>query len=93
MGNCENTHCLSPATRVREPYPELVTVIDSSDSGNHLLLEEVFIGHGSIQYLEDEVALTTYDIYINFRKAACLGGLLLLGSSKEATTEIHPTAV
>ena len=40
-----------------------VTVIDVSDSGNYLPLEEVFVGHQAMQYLEDEVALTTSDIH------------------------------
>ena len=47
-----------------------VTVIDDSDSGNYLPLEEVFIGHHAMQYLEDEVALTTSDIH-QFRES-CL---------------------
>ena len=56
-----------------------VTVIDVSDSGNCLPLEELFIGHHAMHYLEDEVALTTYDICeLNFVKGACLGGSLLL---------------
>ena len=47
-----------------------VTVIDVSDSGNCLPLDEVFIGHHAMQYLEDEVALTTSDIH-HFRES-CL---------------------
>ena len=53
-----------------------VTVIDVSDSGNYLPLEEVFIGHHAMQYLEDEVALTTSDICEV--KGICLGRSLLL---------------
>ena len=39
-----------------------VTAIDLSDSGIFLPLEEVFIGHHAMKYLEDELALTTSDI-------------------------------
>ena len=53
-----------------------VTVIDVSDSGYYLPLEEVFIGHHAMQYLEDEVALTTSDICEV--KGICLGRSLLL---------------
>ena len=43
-----------------------VTVIDVSDPGNYLPLEEVFIGQQTMQYLEDEVALMTSDILVSF---------------------------
>ena len=39
-----------------------ITQVDLDDINNHLLLEEVFIGHHTSKYLEDNVDLSTADV-------------------------------
>ena len=39
-----------------------VTLVDLDDKNNHLPLEEVFVGHRTSSYLEDNVSLSTFDV-------------------------------
>ena len=39
-----------------------VTQVDLDDISNHLPLEEVFVGHRTSDYLEDNVSLSTSDV-------------------------------
>ena len=39
-----------------------VTLVDLDDTTNHLPLEEVFVGHRTSSYLEDNVSLSISDV-------------------------------
>ena len=39
-----------------------VTLVNLDDTNNHLPLEEVFVGHHTSSYLEDNVSLSTSDV-------------------------------